>query len=502
MSIVNKNAVLRYAVPFYFESSSDITGTSDEYCVLSNKLSSDKIHWEADVWEETERDTFEYLYRSLYYNSDECHIGSRWRYNLSDKPFNFRYYPNSEKTAQPYDFCIKDMGIYLFRTNVGFLWYEITLPRVSDDRNDGTDPSFLILFQNRFKELNFRHKKYFKQVFPDNKESNLVMSDIIHEILQKISSNIHYLNGARKNDQNSERPDKALIFNYILLEDENLCKEKLHKSAFLLANGYNENYHMSPDTEENMVYAFADTCWYATRGGCGYFSAIKPQEKNSFFLHTLPNRIRGDYFFMYILALYQSYSILNYLRRIMQYYPADPPKYFEMEKDGQLNDFTAEINTFLMKGIYSSVSNVHHHNLFFQYLQKQLSIKEDIESITMGVNAMAKMQRLHNEKKEALLKEERVTQEKKRDSQLNLILAVLSVLSVFSALMDIHEFVNAIQKICENQSLLQVLWSLLTSGDFLIYFQIIVSIAIVGLSVASVSVLVQNLLSYRKKKNQ
>ena len=503
MSKINKNAVIRYIVPFYFESSSYITDASDEYRVLSNNLSYDNSRWEAVVWEETERDTFEYLYRSLYYKSDECHIGSRWHYNLSDNPMNFRYYPSSDEPETCYDFHMKDMGLYLFRTNVGILWYEISLPRASDDKNgDSVDSSFLIRFQNRFKELNLRRQKCFRQISANQEESVLIMGDIIHEILQDISENIHYLNGSRKNDENIERPDKALIFNYALLEDENLPEEKLRETAFLLANGYNENYHMPPDIKETMINAFANTCWYATRGGCGYFSSMNPGEKNMFFLHTLPGRIRGDYFFMYILALYQSYSILNYLRRIMQYYPADSQKYFELEKGGQLNEFTSEINTFLMKGMYSSVSNIHHQNMFFQYLQKQLSIKEDIESITMGVNALAKMQRLHYEKENALLKEKRELRSKKRDNQLSLILAVLSVLSVFSALMDIHSFVNMVQSICGDQSYLQKLWSLLTSGDSLIYFQIIMGLAVICLSVASVSVIVINMLDQRPKKKQ
>lgn len=502
---ISDNAVLRYAVPFYFESAADITGKGNEYVTLCNKLKSDNTYWTPDNWEKGERDTFEYLYRSLFYEADDCHIGSGWRYSLPDNLKRFRYYPDPKDSENFYEFGLKEAGLCIFRTNVGLFWYEITFPKLPREKRLGKKPELLEVefiedFQNRFKELNYRHNKYFKLFSKENNEETvLVMGDFVHDLLMGISKDIHYLNGERKGSDGGERPDKALIFNYTLVKDSEYNEARLHKSAFALANGYNARYRMPKDSEKDFVEAFSETCWYASRGGCGYFAYVNENEENSFFESVLPQRIRGDYFFMYILALYQSYSILNYLRRIMQYYPADPKKYFELEQGGELDSFTAEINTFLMKGMYSSVSNVHHQNRFFQYLQTRLNIKEDIDSITMGVEAMAKVQRLHNEKEEARLKAEEEKREAKHAGQMNLILTVISVLSVFSALVDMHEFMNRIDAVCAEDGYFKGMWKLLSQGDVLTYFQLVVGLAVVGLSVACVAVLIKSNIANRKK---
>ncbi len=493
---INKNAVLRYAVPFCFEASAD-------YGVLCKTLEADNERWTPEAWTNVERDTFEYLYRSLFYENDNCHIGSGWRYSLAKAPLHLRYYPDEEQREISYSFSVKTMGLYIFRTNVGVLWYEITLPKKNGrEENKLLDASVLVDFQNRFKELNYRRNKNFTVVSPLGEEKTLVMGDVIDGLLKSLSSDIHYLNGTRESDDGGERPDKALIFNYVLTEGQGYDEDELHRSSYALANGYNYRYRMAKSVKEDFIEPFDKACWYASRGGCGYFAYVDEAEDNSFFRRVLPKRIRGDYFFMYILVLYQTYSILNYLRRLMQYYPADPKKYFEPEQAEELDIFTAEINTFLMKGMYSSVSNVNHHNVFFQYLQKRLSVKEDIESITMGVNAMAKVQRVYKEKEETRLKAEEEKREARHGSQLNLILTVISLLSVFSALVDMHEFMNRIELIGTDGGYVKGIWKLLTNGDVLTYLQLFVGLAVIGLSVACVVILIKNCLENRKSKQK
>ena len=91
----------------------------------------------------------------------------------------------------------------------------------------------------------------------------------------------------------------------------------------------------------------------------------------------------------------------------------------------ELDEFISEISTFLMKGIYASVAHIENVNEFYVYAQQRLHIKEDISSITVGLEALSSQQ--HNEHDR---------QEQEKDKRMSDSLAVISVLAIFSALSD------------------------------------------------------------------
>ena len=105
-----------------------------------------------------EQDIFEHILKAFSNNvTDKNAIGSVWDYKMDsnkaikkltwfikrpEKPF----YSDTEMSGK-YDVDITEMGIYLFRNQVGFLWYEITVPNKMSAEE-------LIEFQYFIKELN------------------------------------------------------------------------------------------------------------------------------------------------------------------------------------------------------------------------------------------------------------------------------------------------------------------------------------------------------------
>lgn len=137
---------------------------------------------------------------------------------------------------------------------------------------------------------------------------------------------------------------------------------------------------------------------------------------------------------------------------------ANPVQYLNVSEAGNiLDELVVEVNTFLMKSMYMSVSHVHHQNLFFEYLQQRFKVQDDIDSINMGTGVLVKLQRIRKEKEEVLRerelelqreaerkqeelkekeqqreKEEAQEREAESDRRLNLSLAILSVFAIFS----------------------------------------------------------------------
>lgn len=487
MPTIKNPMLMRFIVPFYL-------GKNDTYETFCRAVDGDDA-WKAFAYDDgTEYDTFDYLRRSVCDADSDSNIGRVWhRVPQADCPV-IRY-----TKANQFLWKISDMGLYCFRTNVGFLWYELSL-----DQPQTTPPSVDTVIQmlNVFKELCRTEKSFEQQTQAQDGTpvyAPFSAAKWIVDILSAFSDDLHFLYGARQKE-NKEMPDKALLFNLFLFDDQadDETKERnLKTHAYLLTNGYTRRYLPTEDKLTSMKSPFRDVCWFASGGNCGYYANLNEGNVH-FFTKGLLARIRGDYFFCYMLALHQSYSLLNFLRRITAEQSADPSDYIKTSESGaKLDALVAELNTFLMKGIYTSVSTIQHHNDFFSYLQKNFRITEDVESLTMGLDALVTLQRMIKEKEEDAEQKAAIEGEAKRDQHLNFVLAIISVFSVFSAFADADACFDTITRegfAAFFGSLLHgSVWDIVRLGSFCVIFVI---------AVVAIVVLVSNSISAAKNSKK
>ena len=115
---------------------------------------------------------------------------------------------------------------------------------------------------------------------------------------------------------------------------------------------------------------------------------------------------------------------------------------------------------FLTKSMATSVSHIHHQSEFYIYLKKQLRIKEDVESITAGLNALDSLQREQRLRKEnrrlaeewkaeqkrdhdeMIERQKRENREKKSDAKIQAIMGLFALLGISSAFVDCSDFIT------------------------------------------------------------
>ena len=171
------------------------------------------------------------------------------------------------------------------------------------------------------------------------------------------------------------------------------------------------------------------------------------------------------------MLLYQTYSSTHY-SRLLAKLPAEvksiesDKKYIEL-----LENIHSQINLFLVKSTYESVSNIQHQNGAYIYGKKALRIEEDMKSLTVGLEALRGIERerqkmfdeekrIYLEKKEQQEKEvleqkrkferdenerkETIEQEflEKKDRALNMGLVIFGFLVVFSVAIDALNLVD------------------------------------------------------------
>lgn len=462
--------VSRYIIPFYYDYE------ENGYFKVVEKFRGDNgkdykmlglpkdCRWiEKGFWEkykgdnntQPEMDIYTYLLDVLEEDKEstnEANLGTSFVMKTNGSIFNVQY--TSDESSKYIDFKCTDLGILIFRNGIGFIWYDVEFGKT-------LAPDEYIEFQHDFKELARTHNEKFRKKTGKDTYDTFCMGKWIAKVFDTESLGIRFWAERKIESKESAGyiciPDKALLFQYLFVsEAEN--QERLDL-AFRIANGYDAKYN-SPTTLEGEVYEpFGNTYFYTSKSGSAY--VVSNNESNAiFFEDNFKGKYIRDYFFIYVLLLYQTYSCAHY-SRILTKLPADVQA---IESDRKylnlLESLNRQINLFLVKSIYESVSNIQHQNGAYIYGKKALRIEEDMKSLTVGLEALRKIeverQKIIDEAKERevekldqiareeLIKKEKAEQEliEKKERAINKGLVVFGFLVVISTAIDALNLVD------------------------------------------------------------
>ena len=559
--------VLRYIVPF--------TTAEDPFPLL---LSSGK--WiPAAASGQTENDLYDHIRKEFLAEPDAsggvpqlnswkqaekkeglCFDRAAGRGGSKDLP-EFRYYPEAPKRKEDlisgfWTIRMQDLGLYLFRNGLGFVWYELAVP-------EGAAAEEILEFQYRIKELNHQEHAHFwyrsrkprplaaelRREIRQKQETRIIseylvpfsMGEYLAEELADLAPDFlparrnHYpgflqrtltaLSRAEGETDFFEAdaaaypetlPDKAILFSYYALEEtpgESASEDRRREMTYQAACGYKESYRMGPEIREKIRAPFANVLWFAEKEGCAYLVWPDPANR-PFFSGNFPGKFRSEYFTLFIRILYQSCSLLLFGRRIREELPAAAEAYLgsaeispqEREAQGKLYEevtlLLGRMNLFLTKSMATAVSHIGHQNQFYLYLVQQLHVEEDAASVNAGLDALNRMQqdRLHQEDARRQAEEWAAEQARDREKQeqsekMEAIMGLFSLLAISSAILDCCSLVNLL---FPGESIYQVRPG---SGAFWVYVLFLGTVLVLsGFTVwYTVPRLVRKLLPARKK---
>ncbi len=482
--------VMRYIVPFSFGAESE-----DAYKTACEILIENE-NWMPQETDTRDGDCFSYMY-ALYSFGNENAIGSIWNYRIKKASSKAEMYIRYKNNNQELYAKITDCGLFLLKQGIGLLWYEIVF--VNHERENITDKTeidinSIIEFQYLFKEIarsdkNFDlvwiKKRSFKESeIVDYKQveyEDLIDAKKIKRELKELSSNngylkIHQIDAVkitiaeciverlkdltepeqmekctikfyperRRKDQ--MLPDKAILYNYAAVKEQDIGlskQEYLKQMGYYLASGYKQNYKMAAEVEQRMYHPFQNMVWYAQKEGCSV-CAYTDETNETFYKDTMKNRVKRDYFLLYMNLLQQSYALLNMAEEITTVvsvnekdYLCNTPKLMQ-----NLEKIQARIHVFIVKNIYASVSHIGHHNKFYEYVETQMRIKKDVESLRDGLEVLESLHRRNLEKIEKQEREKEEEREKRSADKMENAFAILTIISILIMPKDIWEMIG------------------------------------------------------------
>lgn len=443
MSGTLKKYVSRYVIPFYFDYENDgyarivksFRDNEKDYKALG--LPKDCKWIKRGFWENyktdyalhPEMDIYTYLLEILK-DEEEINVDNlgvsyvlKTNGNLIN---NLQYIENEEK--ERIDFKCSDLGVLIFRNGIGFIWYDIEF-----GKNISTDE--YVNFQHDFKELARTHSEVFKKKTGKDEYEVFCMGKWIERVFDASELGLKFWAERKTELDGGEQisiPDKALLFQYMFIDTAE--DQERMDLAFRVANGYDEKYN-SPSTLRNEIYEpFGNTCFYTSKTGMAYI--VSDNESNAtFFEDNFRGKYVRDYFFIYVLLLYQTYSCAHY-SRLLTKLPAEV-KAIENDKKyiEQLDSLHSQINLFLVKSTYESVSNIQHQNGTYIYGKEALRIEGDMRSLTVGLEAL----RVIEVERQKAIDDDLIDQ---KDRTLNRGLVIFGFLVVFSAAIDAFSLVD------------------------------------------------------------
>jgi len=461
--------VSRYVIPFYFDYENDgyncITSSMKE-----NKYTADIINqlqmptdgkWiENGFWQDNskqaEMDIYSYLPNLLKEYSEDnkkfgTNLGKSFIYDSNGNIFKLKYQTNKYGNKN-IDFSCNKIGLLIFKNGVGFIWYDIEFsPQVSIAE--------YLAFQHDFKELARTHDDKFTKRIGRNERKDFCLGIWLAQFFSTKELGIQFwaerVHIGLDNKVEMRIPDKALLFQYVFLTETN--KFENSDMAFRIANGYDLKYNAPEDININTYQPFGNTCFYTSKSGTAYVVSDK-NSNYDFFRNGFSEKFTRDYFFMYILLLYQNYSCAHY-SRLLTKLPAEI-NVISMRNLESLESLNSQIDLFLVKSIFESVSNVQHQNGFYQYSKTRLCIENDIKSITVGLDSLRGMVKENYSKIEAEKEKEKVRIQREREEaeeekekqklklqskkerKLNLVLSGFGILTIISILLDSLNLIN------------------------------------------------------------
>lgn len=489
----------RYIVPFRY---------MDSFAIASHKIEDQTIergfHKEQmPLWnrriegqENAESDLYSYVREEFQFDSEsgelaDSRVGCEWIYwNSAESKTKdgkkIKKLVYSKDHQDNLELSITNLGLFLFRNGVGFIWYEIEMPM-------NIDSNQLKEIQNHIRELNKRKDPVLWEQVLENKLTQDMETPVFYKGNKKgyrtflvpfsfgkwINDILSFLRityfAERKSvsDQYSYAPDKAILFSYVSFDSsaENENMNDQYELSYHLTSGYTDAYHFSEETRQVMQCPFDHVVWNATQEGVSYL-AWPDRENFGFFRDTLPGKIRRDYFTLFIKVLYQSFSLLLYAEKIQKEISCVFGDSMDEKSGSRVTALCGEINLFLTKSMAASVSHIHHQSEFYIFLKKQFRVDENVKSVTAGLNALENLLRQQREREENVRLQNEWKEEQKRDSQTQAIMGLFALLGITSALTDGVDFVTKIVK--------AETWSQLSSGSIIAVRIIIGIIAVVG----------------------
>lgn len=380
-----------------------------------------------NVWNPIEFQTerlfhyIEVLISSEHYNPGT--IGCRYRmageqgrdkYKLPPRPNQPIYLHRKEGTVQ---FYLDDVELLLFKTQVGFLVYQIHY-----DSAQGIDNIILGNYGLKKFSLDDQRLGYIiTKSDPDAKDNGIYHKESKWEGLNLVETSLNILNElnvltffeqeirrapTKKLESDSieappaAQPAHALVYTAVVM-DKSInqypeWQDVIMKILFRLRRSFKESYKPAPfeysiDGNPEVLQFFENSYWgISSEAVANLVYLVDDETTNAFFSGNYFGNLKQSYYYLYILTLHQRYALLNLAIEAAKL-PLDVHALASeerKERQEKLLETRDKMAFFVLRCVFRQVSNISHQNRLYESIRTALGIQSLMEEIDWELKAI------------------------------------------------------------------------------------------------------------------
>ncbi|MBD5513736.1 MAG: hypothetical protein HDR06_03530 [Lachnospiraceae bacterium] len=357
--------------------------------------------------------------------------------------------------TKEYTIDIRNVRIHCFGTNVGFLVYDVWY-------SEEMSYDDLLEFNFLFKKVGMSNIEIKNAILLDNLENRTYLyalsENLIANGLEDVELFFHANNVIRM---------ESNVFSIFCDNDKNMIDNKLFHLGHSYTKEYEYNISNNDDFQKYHPYSYIH--WGYCQDGitCIYYDTC------NFTLNDLNGKLQNDYYFMYLVLLHQRYTALSLINEMMNCRRADPDEWRKIQY--RLTEYRMEYS-------FHIISDEMTYHRIYKDVRAILSIDElenDLKEIS------DRMYMLQSEKQ----REKEEADANYRGWRTDIVLGILSLLTVFSAFVDSTDILNR--------------WCAVSEGKVHLIWLYYVIYAIIGcVAILTIVVLMDSFRQYIYKKMQ
>lgn len=350
-----------------------------------------------------------------------------------------------ENCSDEYGFQIKGVNIYMFRTGVGIVCFEVEFPK-SEYTYISTCEYFL--------------QKVRQQQIPDICVDKYSGSHTLLDLARSLTDSVFTDLGFDVDRSNTENYLKILFFYYskkdteradffTFLDVDGSDRKKVHSDArennsdareniciyekelFYLDRCYKPSFSYVPGSSKDSVYqSSAGKFWGITQKctACIFDSTLEGATRS--FHDTFFSNFKDHYRFMYVLILHQKYALHMYLSRRV---PTEEMPELDRE---HLERYQEQLYAFKTDFVFACISEIEQYQDLYKMINEEFALSELYTDVDEPLQKLDELEKKKKEEEE----QKKEQAEHERESIMNFVLAVIALLSIFSALKDSFDY--------------------------------------------------------------
>ena len=300
-------------------------------------------------------ESYDYMLRMMNVckdiNNPNRNRGSIWK--LGEK---MEWVPHGEE-RQRFEERIKEPG---YGERPGFILRDCTADKKS-------------VFFNYYTFEDFRLSRWIKELLEENLPDGCRIRYYPERPVQSTPAEYE-----RTGERYTTVAEKPLLFQYIVRNQAGA--DELKETAWYMAHGYDRT-HLFPEGEDAGFLRSSDNiCMYACREGGGYYCSLEGANKE-FFRNNMPKSIESNYFFLFVLAQYQRYSLDFYREALIKTLMKSPE-----ESEEELRALEKEIRYYLAACMPRAVSHITSQNDFYTYTCRKIGAWDSAQELEKSLD--------------------------------------------------------------------------------------------------------------------